>query len=104
MYVPIGGVPPLGQAWETRVVITDAELAAEALAADPDAPLADDAVSLWSLTDRAASSALPDWYMPAAMAGTGSRWRRRVAIAIVVAFVLIYAYGLCSTYGHVELA
>ena len=83
--------------------ISEAELEAEALAADPDAPLADDAVSLWSL-EPAPASGLPDWYMPASMAGTGSRWRRRVAMAIVVAFVLIYAYGLCSTYGHIELA
>jgi hypothetical protein len=84
--------------------ITDVELEAEALAADPDAPLSADAVSLWSLGDGSASSPLPDWYMPAAMAGVSSRWRRRVAIALIVAFVLIYAYGLCSTYGRVELA
>lgn len=87
-------------------VFTDEELAAQALAADPDAPIDANAVSFWELHDAPSEAPrlLPDWYMPAVMAGTGVRWRRRVAIAIIVAFVLIYAYGLCSTYGHVELA
>ena len=81
-------------------MISDAELEAEALAADADAPLDPDAVCFWSLPD----GPLPDWYMPAATAGIGSPWRRRVAIAVIVAFVLIYAYGLCSTYGWVSPA
>jgi hypothetical protein len=41
--------------------------------------------------------------MPAAM-GSGRLlrgWRRRVVLLIVASFVLINAYGLCSTYGHV---
>ena len=63
-------------------------------------------MSFWELhhASSAGPQLLPDWYMPAAMAGAGSPWRRRVAIAIIVAFVLLYAYGLCSTYGRVELA
>lgn len=85
-------------------MISDAELEAQALAADPDAPLDSHAVSIWSMNNDGASSPLPEWYMPAAMAGIGSRWRRRVAIALIVAFVLLYAYGLCSTYGRVEFA
>jgi hypothetical protein len=85
--------------------ISDDELTALALAADPDAPLDDDAVSLWELMDEG-SDLLPGWYMPSPMTG-GRRlrgWRRRVAILIVVAFLLIDAYGLCSTYGDVVLA
>ena len=41
-----------------------------------------------------------DWYMPAPRAGrllTG--WRRRVALSLVGAFLVIEAVGLCSTYG-----
>ena len=49
---------------------------------------------------------LPDWYMPSPMAGARrlTGWRRRVAIVIVVAFLLIDAAGLCSTYGAVVFA
>jgi hypothetical protein len=38
--------------------------------------------------------------MPLAMARSGSRWRLMVIAAIVVAFVVIEAVGLCSTYGQ----
>jgi len=46
---------------------------------------------------------LPDWYMPAPAERTTPLpvWCRWVAILIIAAFVLINAYGLCSTYGHV---
>ena len=43
---------------------TDDELTALALAADPDAPIPDDAVPL-SSTDDQAAALLPEWYMPA---------------------------------------
>ena len=86
--------------------ISDEELAALALAGDPDAPLDDDAVNLWELEREDGDDALlPAWYMPSPMGArrlTG--WRRRVAILLVVAFLLIDAYGLCSTYGDVVLA
>jgi len=94
----------VARSWDdASVTFTDEELVDQALAADPDAPLDPPAVSLWSLGDRT-NAALPDWYMPAAMAGTGSPWRRRVAIALIVAFALIYAAGLCSTYGYLSPA
>jgi hypothetical protein len=40
------------------------------------------------------------------MAGaTGApRWWRWIAVAIIVAFLAIDAYGLCSTYGEILLA
>jgi hypothetical protein len=86
------------------MAISDDELTALALAADPDAPLPPDAVSIWAVADS--DALLPEWYMPAPM--TGRRrlrgWQRRVAWLIVVAFVLIDAYGLCSTYGSIVLA
>jgi hypothetical protein len=88
-------------------VISDEELAAEALAADPDQMVPDDAVPLWvALADGDEPALLPDWYMPAPGAGTTARpgWRRRVGVGLVVSFVLINAAGLCSTYGSVVLA
>lgn len=80
--------------------VDDDELTALALAADPDTAVDDDAVPL---TPEPGTGLLPGWYMPAPMGGipllTG--WRRRVGLLIVAAFLLINAYGLCSTYGHV---
>jgi hypothetical protein len=89
------------------VSFTDDELTELALAADPDAALADDAVPLHELLAAGASSGgddlLPGWYMPVPMGGGRvlSGWRRRIVLLIVLSFVLINAYGLCSTYGHV---
>jgi hypothetical protein len=82
---------------------TDEELTALALAADPQAPLDAQAVPL-SVYLAQVPGILPGWYMPPAMAGSGNRWRTTVILAIVAAFVLIEAWGLCSTYGQVVLA
>jgi hypothetical protein len=38
--------------------------------------------------------------MPTPMARSGSRWRVPVVVAIVAAFVIIEAFGLCSTFGQ----
>ena len=78
---------------------TDAELTALALAADPDVPLDQDAVPLTSNADQSAAG-LPGWYMPPVTARRGKRWRTPVVLAIVVAFLVIEAVGLCSTYGQ----
>jgi hypothetical protein len=83
--------------------ITDEELTALALAADPDAPLDPDAVPLSAYLAQI-PGLLPGWYMPPAMASSGSRWRTPVILAIVLAFLMIEAWGLCSTYGQVVLA
>lgn len=84
-------------------VFTDAELTELALAADPDAAVAADAVPLHELMGTAEGDLLPGWYMPAPMATTRllQGWRRRVVLLIVASFLLINAYGLCSTYGYV---
>ena len=87
--------------------VSDEELTALALAADPDAALPADALSVWDVLgtdiDR---QLLPAWYMPAPAPGqrrlTG--WRRRAVFVVVAAFVAINAAGLCSTYGIIELA
>lgn len=84
--------------------ITDEELAAEALAADPDGPVEDGAVPFGVLTggDGAEGAALlPSWYMPSAVRPLRG-WSRWVVAAIIVSFVLINALGLCSTYGWVS--
>ena len=84
-------------------LFTDDELAELALAADPDTAVADDAVPLHELLGSVGGDLLPAWYMPAPMATTRllGGWRRRVVLLIVASFVLLNAYGLCSTYGYV---
>jgi len=82
--------------------VDDDELAALAMAADPDTEVGDDAVPLVDSTGTPLGD-LPGWYMPPAMARSRllTGWRRRVVLWVVASFVLINAYGLCSTYGHV---
>jgi hypothetical protein len=82
---------------------TEAELAELAMAADPDAPMGDDAVPL-SVYLGQESGLLPQWYMPSPMVRSGAsrkRWRLPVVLVIVAAFVVIEAFGLCSTFGQV---
>jgi hypothetical protein len=81
---------------------TDAELTALALSSDPDLPLDKDAVPLTSYAEQSAA-ALPEWYMPPVRARRGKRWRTSVVLAIVVAFLVIEAVGLCSTYGQLVI-
>ncbi len=88
------------------VLVPDDELTAEALAADPDAPVGADAVSLWALEADGHEHLLPGWYMPSPAGGASrhSRGRKRVVYLVVAAFLLINAAGLCSTYGRVVIA
>lgn len=78
---------------------TEEELTALALAADPSAPLDADAVPVAEYL-QIQDGLLPSWYMPAPMVRAGSRWRLPVVMAIVAAFVIIEAFGLCSTFGQ----
>jgi hypothetical protein len=78
---------------------TDAELTELALAADPDAPIGEEAVPLAVYLDQA-PGLLPSWYMPTPMVRTGKAWRLPVVLVIVAAFVIIEALGLCSTFGQ----
>ena len=77
----------------------DDELTAQALAADPDAPLAPDAVP-WGVAHE---GMLPAWYMPASLPRHRGGWRALVALAVVVGLVAINAAGLCITYGHLVI-
>ncbi len=90
-------------ATESDLAITDDELAELALAADPDAPLSDDAVPIGVHLSQFAAQ-LPTWYMPPVVRSGRRRWRTPVVIAVVSAFLLIDALGLCNTYGILSLA
>jgi hypothetical protein len=82
--------------------LSDDELTALALAADPDQAIDDDAVPLAQYQGEF-GDLLPAWYMPAP-ATSGSR-RRNAAVASVVTFSLLFinALGLCITYGRLEV-
>ena len=90
---------------DTDVVepLSDDELAALALAADPDTTVDNDAVSLWSLGASGTDGLLPEWYMPSPARGLPRLrgWRRWVTLLIIASFLTIEAYGLCSAYGRV---
>ncbi|MEK7425953.1 MAG: hypothetical protein AAB131_19190 [Actinomycetota bacterium] len=87
---------------EGGVVVSDAELTALALAADPDAPLGDDAVPFDAHVDG--PGLLPEWYMPAPQVSGGSRRRAAVFAVVVVSLLLLNAAGMCVTYGRVVIA
>ncbi len=83
--------------------LSDDELSALALAADPEVEVDPEAISLWDLAAPDESPCLPQWYMPAPVGGAVQvrDWRRKVIPVVIAAFVIINAYGLCSTYGQV---
>lgn len=82
-------------------LVTDDELAAEALAANPE-PCLDDARPFLEGERGFNASTLPSWYMPAPMSGARrlGGWRRATAFTFIAALVVIEAFGLCSTYGQ----
>jgi len=84
----------------TDDLVSDDELIALALAADPDAPFADDATPWTPDGEPAATGLLPDWYMPSGVARRREPWQVAVVVTVIVAFAVINAFGLCITYGH----
>ena len=85
------------------IPISDDELTALALAADPAAPLDEDAVA-WNGTMMHRSGLLPDWYMPTPAAMRTGRLPRALVITLIVGFVAINAFGLCITSGFISVA
>lgn len=83
--------------------ITDEELTALALAADPDVEVAPGAVPIDLWGGNGPAHPLPSWYMPVPVGSPRPLrgWRRAVALVVVGSFLAINAYGLCSTYGVV---
>lgn len=81
---------------------TDDELAELALAADPEAPIPDDAVPFGrSESDR---SLLPEWYMPAPSSIRRTRPRVLAVAMIVGSLIVVNGAGLCVTHGFPEIA
>lgn len=78
------------------------ELTAQALAADPDAPVDDDATPFASDSER--EGLLPSWYMPAPARYPRRPGHRVAAIVVIASFLAINALGLCITYGHLTPA
>jgi hypothetical protein len=83
--------------------ISDQELTALALAADPSVPLDRDAVA-WDGAILHQPGLLPDWYMPTPAGSRDGRWPRSVVIGLTVGFLMINAAGLCITSGFISLA
>ena len=85
--------------------LTGDELCALALGAEAGGRPADDAVPMAEYLaahgSDEGSGLLPSWYMPAPMSRVSPRWRTPVVLTIVGAFVLIEAFGLCSTFGQI---
>jgi hypothetical protein len=81
--------------------VIDEELTAEAMAADPDVIVPDDAVP-FGVSE--AEGPLPEWYMPTP--GPIRRTRPRVVAVtgLVLSLLIVNAAGLCVTYGWPEIA
>jgi hypothetical protein len=87
--------------------ISDEDLAELALASDLDAPLDDDAVSIFDVIGAPSPGPLPAWYMPSPMRrGQVIGWRRHLlsagAISVIASFLTITGAGLCNTYGQLH--
>jgi hypothetical protein len=80
--------------------ISDEELTRLALAADPDAPIDEDAVPFGD-RDPAAFPLLPDWYMPAPSLRR-TPWRAVALLGIAATLVIGTIGGFCVTYGIPE--
>jgi hypothetical protein len=100
--VPASGPEPGLPYGVTVDPFTDDELSALALAADPDAPIPDDAVPFRQ--PAVGEALLPEWYMP--VPGSFRRTRPRViaVAAIIGSLLLVNGAGLCVTYGWPEIA
>jgi hypothetical protein len=92
-----GTVDPVG------AEISDDELAAEALAADPDAPIAADAVPFGRPLVDDPDALLPAWYMPPAV-GHARRRHRLVIGGLIAALIVVNGAGLCVCYGFPQIA
>jgi hypothetical protein len=91
------------EAGDPDAALTDAELTALALAADPDAPLPPEAVPIDVHLARFGPQ-LPSWYMPPVASHARWPWKAPLVITIISAFVLIDVMGLCNTYGILGFA
>ena len=77
--------------------VTDDELTALALAADPDQPIPDDAVP-FTVPGQLDTALLPEWYMPAPSLRRSTS-RTIVLAGVAIALFVINVGGVCVTYG-----
>jgi hypothetical protein len=84
-------------------VLSDEELTALALAADPAAPL-DPNAEPWHFGYGFLKNPLPDWYMPMPIATGRGRGTRIVVGSVVLGMIVICAFGLCITSGFLQWA
>jgi len=85
-------------------VITAEELCAQALAADPDISVPDDAVP-FDVGERDEDGLLlPEWYFPVPAGRQVRGWRRPMVLLVAGSFLLVSACGLCCTYGALVMA
>lgn len=82
--------------------LTDEELTALALGESPLRPLSDGAAAI-TLPWAVGGGAIPLWYMPPVARAARRRWTAPVVVAVIAAFLLIDAMGLCNTYGLLSL-
>lgn len=80
--------------------LSDEELTELALAADPDQAVDEDAVPI-DVYLGSTPGALPEWYMAPVTTRFTGRLGRAVILTVIGAFLLIEAFGLCSTYGQI---
>jgi hypothetical protein len=83
------------------IPIDDDQLAALALAADPDQPIDPNAQPF---VMRDVSGPLPSWYMPAPAMRAQEPWQVAVVLFVVGTLLLISGLGLCITYGYLVTA
>ena len=84
------------------IPVDDDQLAALALAADPDQPIDPDAQPFVMGEDT--SGPLPSWYMPAPAGRMREPWQVAVVLFLVGTLTLISGLGLCITYGYLVAA
>jgi hypothetical protein len=84
---------------EDQACLSDEELTALALAADPDAPI-DVGATPFTGSSSTSLGLLPSWYMPAIALGKAQRYWKVVVLVLVATLFAIEAAGLCSTYGQ----
>jgi hypothetical protein len=90
----------LGEHVDADAGISDDELVALAMAADPEQPIGPDALP-WS---DVAPGLLPGWYMAPGVARRRRGWRSVVVLVVIGAFIAINALGFCITYGQLMAA
>lgn len=87
----------------SSTAISDEELCALALAADPKT-VPDRDAKPWTFGFGFETNPLPDWYMPRPLASRRGRATQAVVVSVALGMVVVCAFGLCVTSGFLQLA